>query len=375
MVTANPVPTITVSPQATSYCAGANIPAPAINLAPIAATLSWTNSNSTIGLAVSGTGIPSTFIAPNVTSTDVAVISYTPVLSGCIGTVATQTITVYPLPIAPVLSGSTGTNNVYCSGNPLPLTVNSGTNIAVWYNGNVLVNKGTSYTPPLNLSPGTYVFSIIDSTAALSGCVNALPLANTLTVSVTVNPSPAASFTLTQDPTPHVWDAYASFTGGVAPYVCTWNWGDGTSSNTPYPSHTYSVAGTYSICVMMQDANGCISTDCQNDAVFRSGVTGTNSSVVQINVLSSAAGIKQTTVNNEVSIYPNPNNGNFIIETNTITASKQTLQVYDITGKIVLSQTLPGKTTIDASGLPDGIYNISIIGNETLVNKRIVIAR
>jgi|GEM_PF-1259861 len=73
-----------------------------------------------------------------------------------------------------------------------------------------------------------------------------------------------------------------------------------------------------------------------------------------------------------VIISPNPSTGNFVIETNTTT--KQTLQIYDINGRIVLTQTINNKATIDASSLPDGVYNISILNNESIVNKRLVIA-
>ncbi len=75
-----------------------------------------------------------------------------------------------------------------------------------------------------------------------------------------------------------------------------------------------------------------------------------------------------------VRLYPNPNNGSFVIEPNN-NAAKQTMQVYDVTGKLVLTQTINGKTNIDASSLSEGVYNISIISNEGVVNKRLVIVR
>jgi len=72
-------------------------------------------------------------------------------------------------------------------------------------------------------------------------------------------------------------------------------------------------------------------------------------------------------------IYPNPSKGNFSIETSF--ATNQTMQLFDITGKLVLTQPITGKTTIDASNLNEGVYNISIISNEDLVNKRLVIVK
>ncbi len=86
------------------------------------------------------------------------------------------------------------------------------------------------------------------------------------------------------------------------------------------------------------------------------------------------SGISQySNLNTNVSIYPNPNNGSFVIEPNTNT--KQTVMVYDVTGKLVLSQTINGKAIIDANGLNEGVYNLSISSNEGIANKRLVIVK
>ncbi|HEX7415522.1 MAG TPA: T9SS type A sorting domain-containing protein [Bacteroidia bacterium] len=86
-----------------------------------------------------------------------------------------------------------------------------------------------------------------------------------------------------------------------------------------------------------------------------------------------ATGIEQYSASTNISIYPNPSNGSFVIEPNSNT--KQTMQVYDVNGKLVLTQTINGKTTIDATALNEGVYNISLISNEGIVNKRVVIVR
>jgi sugar lactone lactonase YvrE len=84
-------------------------------------------------------------------------------------------------------------------------------------------------------------------------------------------------------------------------------------------------------------------------------------------------GINQPKGNDHIAVYPNPNNGNFIIETNS--AVKQTLQIVDVTGKLVLSQIISDKASIDASALNAGVYNISITGREGVVNKRLIIVK
>ena len=86
-------------------------------------------------------------------------------------------------------------------------------------------------------------------------------------------------------------------------------------------------------------------------------------------------GINQVTGNKyyQVSIYPNPNNGIFVLETNA--SAKQTLQLFDVNGNLVLTQIISGRSVIDASGLSEGLYNLNLISNNALINKRIVIVK
>jgi uncharacterized repeat protein (TIGR03803 family) len=90
--------------------------------------------------------------------------------------------------------------------------------------------------------------------------------------------------------------------------------------------------------------------------------------------ISLLTGIKQTISSNEaINIYPNPTQNNFVIETNS--TDKQTLQVFDVNGKLVLTQTINGKTNIDAGNLPEGVYNLSLQNANGVLNKRLVIVR
>ncbi|HXU26715.1 MAG TPA: T9SS type A sorting domain-containing protein, partial [Bacteroidia bacterium] len=85
-------------------------------------------------------------------------------------------------------------------------------------------------------------------------------------------------------------------------------------------------------------------------------------------------GINKTTdISNQINIYPNPTSTNFTIETNN--TDKQTLQLFDVNGKLVLSQIINGKTNVDASNLAEGVYNLSLINSSGIANKRLVIVR
>lgn len=77
---------------------------------------------------------------------------------------------------------------------------------------------------------------------------------------------------------------------------------------------------------------------------------------------------------NVMALYPNPNNGTFTVELNT--QEKQLIQLFDVTGNLVLSQNMEnGKATIDANHLSAGIYYISIKGNGVITNKKLVIVK
>lgn len=78
-----------------------------------------------------------------------------------------------------------------------------------------------------------------------------------------------------------------------------------------------------------------------------------------------ATGI-QTIESKSAKIYPNPTQNNFVVE---VSDNKiQQLQVVDISGKIVLQQTIAGKVNIDASQLENGVYFVQLknsIGTST----------
>jgi sugar lactone lactonase YvrE len=141
----------------------------------------------------------------------------------------------------------------------------------------------------------------------------------------------------------------------------------GLSTNDPnyalYPNANYLVNAEGFTCnPALRLANG-------NNSTFAAKVVSHSNS----NNNRETTSIKKLAGSSQVNIYPNPTNGTFVIEPNDIT--NQIIQMYDVNGKLVLSQSINGKTNIDASGLNEGVYNISIISNNGIVNKRLVIVR
>ncbi|MFH0893574.1 MAG: PKD-like domain-containing protein, partial [Bacteroidota bacterium] len=143
-ITVNPLPVIT-APANITVCSGTAIPAGSITSTPAGATYTWTNSNTAIGLAASGTGQVPAFAANNTTSAAITgTISVTPAIGACIGTPVTYTITVNPLPVI-----SAPANITVCSGTAIPagsITSTPAGATYTWTNSNTAIGLAASGT-------------------------------------------------------------------------------------------------------------------------------------------------------------------------------------------------------------------------------------
>jgi len=89
-------PTVT-KPSNQAICVGGMTTA--VTFAGTGTTYDWTNDNTAIGLAASGTGDIAAFTTTNTTTSAItATITVTPKMGACTGTAETFTITVNPLP-------------------------------------------------------------------------------------------------------------------------------------------------------------------------------------------------------------------------------------------------------------------------------------
>ncbi|MFI5141287.1 MAG: T9SS type A sorting domain-containing protein, partial [Bacteroidia bacterium] len=249
-----------------------------------------------------------------------------------------------------------GNQYTICNGTMQTFTV-SGASTYTWSPAAALINVNTA-NPTAN--PYTLTVYSVTGTDA-NGCTNLTPA----TITVSVKPSPSATFTLTQDIAPHTWDVYPTYPPALT--NVSWDWGDGSSpSTTTNPSHTYLVAGSYDICLTVTDTSSCSSMYCQYDAVSRLGNNNTQSSMVYINVIYSTTDIKQVSTTNQLNIYPNPASNKITIDANNILDVK----LFDVLGKQITST----KTTdIDVSNFKDGIYFIQVQTKEGASTQKIII--
>ncbi|MFV8349777.1 PKD-like domain-containing protein [Flavobacterium sp. GT2P42] len=189
-ITVNPTPTVTV-PSNITVCNGATIPVTSFASTPAGGTFTWTNSNTAIGLAASGTGNIAAFLAKNAGTTPIsAIINVIPTVNGCPGTANTYTITVNPTPTVTVPS-----NITVCNGATIPATSFASTPAGgtfTWTNSNTAIGLAASGTGNI--------------AAFLATNAGATPISATITVIPTVNgcPGTANTYTITVNPTPTV---------------------------------------------------------------------------------------------------------------------------------------------------------------------------
>jgi uncharacterized delta-60 repeat protein len=143
---------------------------------------------------------------------------------------------------------------------------------------------------------------------------------------------------------------------GTAPMTYLWSWGDGTTSTGATPTHTYSTAGYYNICLTITDANNCTSTYCDSSTYINR-----NNAVINITVILGSyvgVGLNETFADNKLEIYPNPVSNILTIKN----PSKKNLEVFDLMGRrIDISSSLSfieNDAKIDVATFKPGIFLI-----------------
>jgi gliding motility-associated-like protein len=104
--------------------------------------------------------------------------------------------------------------------------------------------NGASIT---GLAAGTYIVSVNDGNCYV-----------TATVSIGNIPGPTADFGVTPQ-TATIDDPLFTFTDNSSgsPVLWEWDFGDGTTSSTQNPIHSYSASGTYMIILTVENSMGC----------------------------------------------------------------------------------------------------------------------
>lgn len=239
-----------------------------------------------------------------------------------------------------------------------------------WNFGNSNSSNLQNPGPENYLYNGTYTVTLSVSDSVNFWCSSTI----TKTIAIT-NASCYAnsSFFLQKDSTQMptiVWNAYPNFSTNVVSAI--WIWGDNTSSNALYPTHTYSAAGIYNVCLTVSVSCGNTSTTCVNSNIFR----GSESlAMAVIHVIDPTAGVKKNALQESASVvFPNPNGGTFFFK-NEGEFEKAT--ILDQTGNVLMKRDdiLNNKEIKIETDLQSGMYFIRLDSKNTSLTKKIVINR
>lgn len=222
-----------------------------------------------------------------------------------------------------------GTDTALCIGDSLLLTAGPNYQSYMWNNGNNTAEL-TAQTP------GWYGLTVVDS----FGCT----LSDSMLLSQAPNPIAAFSYTATGTSI-----QFTNLTTGAS--SAFWQFGDGDSSTTLSPTHTYP-AGSFTPCLIATSGQGCSDTICQ--------------SIVLVHLDPAFA--------NQWQIYPQPAQGQLIIQSDW---GLDGWSIVDLQGRKLMTGQLNGafETRIPLEHLANGIYLLQVWGNQGTGVKKMVIRR
>lgn len=213
-----------------------------------------------------------------------------------------------------------------------------------------------------SLSAGTYTITFMDPIGSCS-----VSKSITITSSPATAPTMLPAYSISRTAITPEWNAY----GGAASYTLQWRKSGVTAWNTitGITARRRAVSGltcntTYQFRVRAMCSNGTASP-------YSTIVSFTTQPCVRESITSNLT-------TSDLSLYPNPNNGNFNLNFVAEGAGNATLFVADITGKTVTNQTITlteGENNIPVSldGVAPGIYLVRFtVGENTFTQKVIV---
>ncbi|MCC6182778.1 MAG: hypothetical protein IT237_13205, partial [Bacteroidia bacterium] len=173
-------PVVTAVPSKTA-CSGSTVPATNFTTTPSGGSINWSNSNTAIGVAATGTSNIASYTAPTVTASTTGIFTVTATQNGCNSAAQTFSISIHPRPTPSI----TATNSI-CLGSSVTFT-GSGASTYTWTgsSGNGLSGStGTTIgATPTSTGNITYTATV----TSVQGCTN------TATRVLTVNPIPTAN--------------------------------------------------------------------------------------------------------------------------------------------------------------------------------------
>ncbi len=249
--------------------------------------------------------------------------------SGCDSTVTT-TIAVNPLPVVTINSTMAA---LECEGHTDTLVASGALNYS-WS------TSSTNDTIFVVQSPGTTQWIVVGTDG--NGC------SNSDTANVIVSALTPINMNMSSIDTQCVSISFVDLTNVCSPSGGTWT-GPGVTGMSFDPASAG--VGTHTLMYSVTNVDGCVSS--ATGTIYVDVCTGMNNSVTE----------------NQIDLYPNPNNGDFILET----GGKALVEIYNSIGELVLSENLvAGKNSLSLGNAANGIYLVKISSNDNVKLIRVV---
>lgn len=156
-----------------------------------------------------------------------------------------------------------------------------------------------------------------------------------------------------------------------------WDFGDGTSSTDPFPTHVYEEEGTYTICLTVTNPDlDCTDEFCADISFsfFDNIEEGSNISTevvdgFTINIISPQEVSISEQESIELSIFPNPTSNYLTIRTNSF--DSKSIQIFDLAGKLIYSkETTNSQLSVSVEKFNSGLYILKVQSNKGAFTER-----
>lgn len=199
---------------------------------------------------------------------------------------------------------------------------------------------------------GTQSFTVKLKASIAGGC------ADSLIKVININPLPTTcNFDLTRDYSTSLSAYKFTPVGTPTGIKYTWITGDGNtvSSTGTGASYSYTGSGKYCVTMIAENVSGCecSQTKC---VTLNTDVKGAES------------------MNNLISIFPNPTTGIFSVNLDAFVSNEMTINVYNAVGALVKTITVNTNTAnVDLSEFANGVYVVKVIADNQVATKKITL--
>jgi PKD repeat protein len=150
------------------------------------------------------------------------------------------------------------------------------------------------------------------------------------------------------------------------PFTSKWTFGDGLTSTETDPSHVYYMDTTMLTRTLTVTNGVCTDTKSKTIKVFRKGGTSPKTLVKNTDYVVSA------------NVYPNPNDGRFLFESELVVEREMQLDLYDLEGHVLMSKHYPQTrfhhAVFEENEIKSGMYFLRmIVENQSKIFKVIIV--